>query len=481
MYRISHYVVKLGNTPISLFYLSFFHSSIWLLSNPLYRVQAILDFSCKPFNINTRQGMTKLEILICGGGIAGNALAFSLSKSGHDVTVIERFPSLRSTGLQVDLRGHGIEVLKRMGLEAAFRAKSIEEQGIHLVNSAGKVKAFFPANRTGKGLQSFTSDFEIMRGDFVRLLYAAAKDRVKYLFGTTVEKLEQHDDFVEISFRDGKKDKFDLVIGADGQGSHTRKMMLGPGAKDPIHFLGDYTGYFTMPRQIQAGEAYVATTYLAPGSRFLFTRRHSPHEVQVYLTCRPSATAKLRTARRGDVEAEKAGFAEIFKGAGWRSEEILAALEHAQDFYCERPGVVKLEPWFRGRVVLVGDAAYCPTQNTGIGTTSSFVGAYVLAGEIGRHCPAASAGGASKGELAAALVSYDKIFRPFMDQVQRGISEDQGMFNSVLSTALGIALANFFMGVAAFLKVDLLGRFVLRENVKDWSLPEYSEIGDGRA
>jgi 2-polyprenyl-6-methoxyphenol hydroxylase-like FAD-dependent oxidoreductase len=58
-----------------------------------------------------------MKVLIIGEGIAGNALAFWLSKLGHDVTVFEWFPSLRATGLQIDLRGHGIEVLRRMGLE----------------------------------------------------------------------------------------------------------------------------------------------------------------------------------------------------------------------------------------------------------------------------------------------------------------------------------------------------------------------------
>ena len=46
-----------------------------------------------------------MKVLISGAGIAGNAIAFWLSKLGHTVTVIERFPSLRATGLQLDLRG----------------------------------------------------------------------------------------------------------------------------------------------------------------------------------------------------------------------------------------------------------------------------------------------------------------------------------------------------------------------------------------
>ena len=100
--------------------------------------------------------MVRLKILISGGGIAGNAVAFWLSKLGHDVTVIERFPNLRATGLQIDLRGHGIEVLRPMGLEEAFRSKIVPEQGLQVVDKSGRRRAYFPANKSGQGPQSFT-------------------------------------------------------------------------------------------------------------------------------------------------------------------------------------------------------------------------------------------------------------------------------------------------------------------------------------
>jgi 2-polyprenyl-6-methoxyphenol hydroxylase-like FAD-dependent oxidoreductase len=82
--------------------------------------------------------MPHLKVLISGAGIAGNALAFWLSKLRHSVTVIERFSNLRASGLQVDLRGHGIEVLKRMGLEGAFHSKAVPERGMQIVDSSGR-------------------------------------------------------------------------------------------------------------------------------------------------------------------------------------------------------------------------------------------------------------------------------------------------------------------------------------------------------
>lgn len=116
--------------------------------------------------------MAPLNVLIIGAGIAGNFLALLLSKLNHNVTVVERYPTLRTSGLQLDLRGHGIKILKRMGLEEAFRAKSTPEQGTQVVDSSGTCHASFPANMTGRGQQGFTSDYEIMRPQHVFETYA---------------------------------------------------------------------------------------------------------------------------------------------------------------------------------------------------------------------------------------------------------------------------------------------------------------------
>lgn len=421
--------------------------------------------------------MAPMKILISGGGIAGNALAYWLSKLGHNVTIIERFPDLRATGLQIDLRGHGIEVMKRMGLEQQFRAKSVQEQGLAIVDSAGRQWAFFPANKSGKGKQSFTTDYEIMRGDLCRLMLDASKDRVKYMFGMFIESFEDHDGSVEVRFSDGNTDRFDLVVGADGQASRTRRMMLGPGVQDPFHPLGVYVAYFTMPRPIQEGEKYIGTMYMAPGRRSLFTRRHSPHTVQGYVMC-VSDSERLEKCRKGDVDEEKSALAEIFQGAGWQTEWMMKSMKDADDFYCERLGVVKLDSWSNGRVTLVGDAGYCPSATTGMGTSSALVGAYILAGEIGKRC-GRSAGEGSEDGLAMALKEYERKFRPFMDQVQKGLSKESSPWRRMPSSPLAIALINFLMALVSFLRLDVFAGMFLREEVTDWTLPDYKEMVDG--
>lgn len=413
--------------------------------------------------------MAQLKVLISGAGIAGNALAFWLSYQQHDVTVVERYPDLRSTGLQIDIRGHGIEVLKRMGLEKAFRTASVKEEGLEFVDNTGKVVAYFPANKTGQGLQSFTTDYEIMRGDLVRLLYDRAKDRVRYVFGTTVESFEQMDDSVEVRLSNGQKDRYDLLIGADGQWSRTRKQMLGPQAEDPVHFLGVYAAYFTVPRPIKNGETYNGTAYIAPGKRLLFIRRHKPDRVQVYLVGLTDSE-RVMAARQGGVEEEKAILSELFRSAGWRSKELVKELQESVDFYCEHMGVVRLDSWSNGRVGLLGDAAYCPTATTGMGTTSSLVGAYVLAGEIQNHFRRF---GTSKEAVPGALHTYEERFRPFMKSVQDGIEKDKTYWHKMPSGSFLLACLNLFLSFAAFFRLDVLAKHIMREDTGSWKLPDY--------
>jgi 2-polyprenyl-6-methoxyphenol hydroxylase-like FAD-dependent oxidoreductase len=419
--------------------------------------------------------MATLKVLICGGGIAGPALAFWLSKLGYDVTIVERFSCLRASGQQIDLRGHGIQTMKRMGLEQAFRSKVVKEIGIQLVDSSGRQRAFFPANKTGKGLQSFTTDFEIMRGDLCRLLYDATKDHVKYIFGVSVESFEEDGNSVEVQFTNGLKDRFDLLVGADGQGSRIRRMILTPDSPDPFRSLHMYMAYFTIP---QEDDEYIATAYLATNKRLLFTRRHDPHTIQAYLGYSDESD-QLHSVMKSDVGEQKKVWAELFRNAGWQAQRLIKAMQDdsiSNDFFTHQVGQVRMDSWSRGRVVLLGDAAYCPSPITGMGTTSALVGAYVLAGEIAKGLNRSNGvdGGNTDGAgdpLLSALEAYHSQLNPFVRQVQKVGS---GVW--VPSSSWGISVFTFLIGLAARLRIDALSKWVLRENVQGWDLPDYPEL-----
>lgn len=108
-------------------------------------------------------------------------------------------------------------------------------------------------------------------------------------------------------------------------------MMLGPDAPDAFVPLGMYGGYFTIPHSLRPGERYIATAYLATKSRFIMTRRHDPHRTQAYLFCKNEQS--LGDSHKTDVDDEKRALAEVFRGAGWRSQSLLESSQTADDFY----------------------------------------------------------------------------------------------------------------------------------------------------
>ena len=179
-----------------------------------------------------------------------------------------------------------------MGFEGVFRAKAVPETGQQVVDTRGCRRAFFPVNNSGKDVHSFSSELEIMRGEFCRILYGAMHDSVQYLFNTTVELVTQQSDRVLAQFNDGRTVEYDLIIGADGSHSKIRDLILGDDAPHGFRPLrsGLHVAYFTLPWPIQEGEDYLATLYLGTKKRMILTRRSSLTETQVYLgyTKKPS-------------------------------------------------------------------------------------------------------------------------------------------------------------------------------------------------
>jgi 2-polyprenyl-6-methoxyphenol hydroxylase-like FAD-dependent oxidoreductase len=405
--------------------------------------------------------MPSLRVLICGGGCAGPALAYWLSKCDHKVVVVERYTSLRASGAQIDLRAQGIEVVKRMGLLDVIRSKLVDEVGFSFVDSQGKAKATVMANKSGKGAQSLTSEFEIMRGDLVRLLYNATKDRVEYIFGKQVEYFEQDDEQVVVHFSDGSSDSFDLLVGADGQGSRIRQAILAPTTTDPYRHLDIHIAYYFVPRNEDDTE--MSQMYLSPGGRVITRRSHNQHETQVYFMIRDESK-ELRSLPRAPLDQQKEFWSTRFADSGWQTPRFLEGMKTTESFYCQEAVQVRIDSWHKGRVVLVGDAAHCASPFSGMGTTGSFVGAYVLAGEINRH----------SDDLAQAFANYEEKLRPFVNELQKVSPAFLRLF--MPETQWGIWVIHFVLGLLCFLRIpDFLSRFSSEEE-GGWKLPDYPEL-----
>jgi len=404
--------------------------------------------------------MSPLKVLVVGGGIGGPSLAFWLTRLGHSVTIVERYPSLRALGAQIDIRAQGIDVVKRMGLLETIRTKLVDEDGVAWIDKHGKVAATIYANKSGKGAQSLTSEYEIMRGDLVKVLYEATKDTTKYVFGKTVDGFKQDIDGVTAYFSDNSTERFDILVGADGQGSRIRKAILPPNAPEPYNRLGIMMAYYMMPTI--ASDSSIRKGYRVPGRGFM-ARTHSPTESQAYLILRDD-DGKNGHVPRAPMDEQKEFWASRFRNCGWQSDRFMDALEKTDTLYCQEIVQVKTDTWHKGRVVLLGDAGYCPSPMSGMGTTSAFVGAYVLAGEIARHAD----------DLGTAFAEYDRVMRPFVKEAQKVSPYLKNLF--VPATQWGIDVFLFFAAIACWLKIPaLLSRFSSQDK-GGWKVPEYSEL-----
>ncbi|MCF3965170.1 FAD-dependent monooxygenase [Streptomyces fuscigenes] len=347
--------------------------------------------------------MENTDILISGSGIAGPALAYWLSRAGFTVTVVERAPAPRTGGQTVDLRGAGREVVARMGLMDRVRALSVEQSGYAIVDARGRVTASMPVDSFGG--EGIISEIEILRGDLVGLMYRASGpgSATEYLFDDTITALDEDATGVTVTFERAPARRFALVIGADGLHSTVRRLAFGP---EERHFvpLNLYTSWFSaVDARIALDGWYLA--HNAPGGLVASARPgREPGEVKASLSFRSGPLG----IERCDREARRALLRERFGGLGWEVPRLLEALGAAEDLSLDWMGQVRMERWTRGRAALLGDAGYCPTPLTGLGTSLSLVGAYVLAGEL------AAAG----GEHRAAFAAYDAVMRPYVRQAQ---------------------------------------------------------------
>ncbi|MHC8339352.1 FAD-dependent monooxygenase [Pseudomonas sp. HLT2-19-2] len=341
--------------------------------------------------------MKAQKVLVTGASIAGPALAYWLSRYGMDVTVVERASAFRDGGQTIDVRGAGRVVVQRMGLEALVRANTTHEQGIAFVDQDNRTKAFIDVNAfDGEGP---IAELEILRGELAKLLIQHSQDRVSYRFGDSIETMDDKGEQVHVRFEQGGEQVYDLVIVAEGIGSTTRNWVFGNEVqRRPLDL---YTAYFTVPWQSSDGQ--VMRWYNIPGGRCVCLRPDNLGTTRAFLSFQQAPSGYEKLAQ----DEQKTLLKQMFAGTGWETPRVLDALENASDLYLDVVGQVKMPRWSKGRIALVGDAAYCASPISGMGTSLGLCGAYVLAGELSRHA-----------DHAHAFAAYEKLMRPYVAQAQ---------------------------------------------------------------
>jgi len=315
--------------------------------------------------------MTKLNILIVGGGIGGLSTAIAMRRAGHEVLVIERDPEWSVYGVGIIQQSNVLRAMDQLGVLDQFLDAACGFDAVEVFEPDGTMVARIPTPR-------LVEDKPANVGIGRRALQAVLGDSAKalgaqILLGVTVKSLSDDGTKVHVAFSDGSTGEFDLVVGADGVYSQVRDLIL-PEAERPV-FTGQAVWRYNLPRptDLDALQAYngpIGIGLVPIGSELMY----------MYVT----------TAEPDNPRYPREGLAAAMRGKLVDCAPVIRALAEQitdDDGVVYRPleGMMVHGPWSRGRVGLLGDAVHATTPHLGQGAGMAIEDAIVLAEELGRH------------------------------------------------------------------------------------------------
>jgi 2-polyprenyl-6-methoxyphenol hydroxylase-like FAD-dependent oxidoreductase len=315
--------------------------------------------------------------LIVGGGIGGLTLAVALGRQGLKAEVIELKPEHKVYGVGIIQPGNALRALRTLGLMDACLAAGFQTDHYAMYDAAGEFIARMQLLRIAGATTPAVNGMP--RTALHRILTDAAEAAgARIRLGLTVSAITSHEDRVDVVLSDGSEEKHDLVVGADGIRSHVRQMIFGQDF-DP-KFTGHGVWRFTVPRTpevdhqimlygvgVKAGvmpvsndQMYLLLVTNEPGNPWM-----PPENLDRLLRERlRSFTAPVVTAIRDQIDDP--------------SKVIYGPIEE----------VILAPPWYRGRVLLIGDAAHASGPHVSQGATMAIEDAIVLAELVGQGLPA---------------------------------------------------------------------------------------------
>ncbi|MFV0459878.1 MAG: FAD-dependent oxidoreductase [Actinomycetales bacterium] len=374
-----------------------------------------------------------MHAVICGAGIAGLAAAISLHRSGWQVTLVERAPSLRDGGYMIDFFGPGYDAAERIGILEALRERAADTDTVDWTDGRGRVRARIHYSRIREAMDGKL--FPLLRGDVERILAAALPDAVRVHFGTTVTHVQDHHDRVDVTLEVTGSDhealvvSADLLIGADGIGSGVRELVFGP-HREYLRPLGLHTAAWF----VDADDDLRAHL----GGRFLMMSVPG-RLVGVYEVGETQVAAFLAFLEdSADIPVDPLDeIRRRYADLGGFMPSVLAA-EPVGEVYYDLVAQVRMPSWRRGRVLLIGDAAYAVSLVAGQGASLALAGG-VAVGEALR-------GVTDPADIEPALAAFEARVRPAVESTQDGGRRTAAWF--VPATRARVALRNLILIVS---------------------------------
>lgn len=312
------------------------------------------------------------KILIIGGGIAGMCAAIEFRKRGAQVDLVELDPHWRVYGAGITLSGPTLRAFTEIGVIDAIMERGWCADGADICTAAGQTIGELPTPRTGR--PDVPGGGGILRPMLARILrHHTLASGTAVRCGTTFESLEPDGDQVIVSFTDGRKERYDLVVGADGLLSKVRESVF-PGAPKPKYTgQGSWRAVVPRPPEIARATIFMGLNIKAGVNPV------SKDEMYLFVT-EPRDTAEfIDEAKWPDT------LRDLLAPFGGAVGVIRDGL-NAQSRIVYRPFFALLVPpaWHRGRVVMIGDAVHATTPHLASGAGIGVEDAIVLAQELER-------------------------------------------------------------------------------------------------
>ncbi|MFW0794916.1 FAD-dependent oxidoreductase [Gordonia sp. CPCC 205515] len=371
--------------------------------------------------------MSPLNALVIGAGVAGTATAILLAEQGATVDLIDIKPDVSALGSGITLQGNALRVLRELGVWDEVRGHGYAFDTLGIRTPGGDLVAELLDARTGG--EDLPATLGMYRPTLAKILIErAAEAGVKARFGTTVTALEQDDDGVSVTFADQTSGRYDLVVGADGLRSWTRRH-LGIEADPQGTGMSIWRVFAPRPESVTRTElTYGGACYIAG---FCPTGEDSLYAYLVEDSQDRSALAPEESL------ATMRALAEQYHGP-W--DDIRAGMtDPSRINYTRFETHVVDGPWHRGRVVLLGDAAHSCPPTLAQGAAQALEDASVLADVLVTHSDIDDAMWAefTQRRLARATAVVDasvQLGRWMLDHEQGDVPGLMGRIAALLTT-----------------------------------------------
>jgi 2-polyprenyl-6-methoxyphenol hydroxylase-like FAD-dependent oxidoreductase len=311
--------------------------------------------------------MSVVEIvLIVGAGLCGLSLALSLRQAGIHADIVEIEPELTIAGAGLTLNGASLRAFAALGLLEQIKQQGHCHDAGRLCDANGRLlyppmaaRVYGPDVPNGAGI--FRPVLHRLMGD------AAIAAGVDIRFATTVKSLDQTASSVEVVFTDGTAGRYDLVVGADGLSSVVRSLVFPDAPKPRFTGQGCWRAVIQKPPDLDAACTFMAEHHkagvnpISNDEMYLYLLQHVPDNRRMPEEQWPALLA-----------------AELWEFGGLIGEIRDGLGPHSRINYRPLEYLLLDPPWYRGRVLLIGDAAHATTPHMGYGAGLAVEDAIVL-------------------------------------------------------------------------------------------------------